>query len=149
MKNTLLLALFIATGAMAVQSCKKNDDSDPTLYTRLGGNNSIKAVVDKFVEYVATDTVINDKFVSTIANNRVDNLKMQLVNQIGEASGGPEKYTGLSMKEAHKGMMITEVEFNALVADLGKALTFYNVPEKEQMELVNILAPLQPDIVGQ
>ena len=39
--------------------------------------------------------------------------------------------------------------FNALVGDLVAALDFYNVPEQEKNDLLAILGPMKPDIVGQ
>jgi hemoglobin len=46
-------------------------------------------------------------------------------------------------------MHIRRRHFNALVADLGKALNKFKVPAREQRELVAILAPLKGQIVGQ
>ncbi|MCB0697966.1 MAG: group 1 truncated hemoglobin [Chitinophagaceae bacterium] len=151
---TYATILFVA-GALTFGACKKKEDTMPTtttmtktLYERLGGNDAIKAVVDKFIEYVAADTAINSFFAETVAQNRVDALKMNLVNQIGEGTGGPEKYTGKSMADAHKGMNIQNDDFDALVGDLVKALDFYNVPEQEKGELLDILGPMRSDIVG-
>ena len=46
-------------------------------------------------------------------------------------------------------MKITEAEWNATVEDLVKALDKHKVPEKEKQELLGLLAPMRPDIVGQ
>jgi hemoglobin len=75
---------------------------------------------------------------------------LNLIDQIGQATGGPLQYKGLSMPMpmAHQGMNITNVEFNALVAELGKAMTTKGVPATRQTEAVNILAPLKSSIVG-
>jgi hemoglobin len=51
------------------------------------------------------------------------------------------------MKETHKGLAITEDEFNYVVDDLIKTLDKYKVPEKEKQELLAILGPMKPDIV--
>jgi hemoglobin len=72
---------------------------------------------------------------------------MHLVNQIGQATGGPEKYTGRDMKTAHAGMMITKAHFDALVEDLVKALDQFKVPEREKNELLGLLGPMEKDIV--
>jgi len=53
------------------------------------------------------------------------------------------------MKTAHKGMGITDADFNALVEDLVKSLDKFKVPEKEKGELLTTLASLKPQIVGQ
>ena len=54
-------------------------------------------------------------------------LKMHLVNQICEASGGPCTYTGRTMKQTHKGMGVTDAAFGALVDDLVSALDQHKV----------------------
>jgi hemoglobin len=53
------------------------------------------------------------------------------------------------MKTSHKDMKITEAEWNATVEDLVKTLDKYKVPEKEKNDLLALLGPMKPDIVGQ
>jgi hemoglobin len=140
--------------ALAFAACggggKKGDtttttttSSEKSLYDRLGGKDAISAVVDTFVANVAADTRINAMF----ANADIPNLKAKLVDQICQATGGPCTYTGKNMKDAHTGMNIKEADFTALVEDLKKALAQYNVPEKEQSELLGALATMKGDIV--
>jgi hemoglobin len=117
--------------------------SEKSLYDRLGGKDAIAAVVDNFVGNVAADTRINAMF----ANADIPNLKTKLVDQICQATGGPCTYTGKNMKDAHTGMNIKEADFNALVEDLKKSLDKFNVPEKEQSELLGALATMKGDIV--
>jgi hypothetical protein len=67
--------------------------------------------------------VINKFFAITVqSQERVDDLKMNLVDLVGQTVGGTEKYTGLSMKAAHIGMGIKDKHFQALVGDLVKSL---------------------------
>jgi hemoglobin len=70
-----------------------------------------------------------------------------LVDQICAQTGGPCTYTGRSMKEAHANMGITEGEFDALVEDLVTTLKAFNVPDKEQNELLTALGTMKVDIV--
>ncbi|HZF40705.1 MAG TPA: group 1 truncated hemoglobin, partial [Blastocatellia bacterium] len=114
-----------------------------SLYTRLGGKDAIKAVVDELATIAAGDARINKKF----AKSNLDRLKFELVEQICAATGGPCKYTGRDMKTAHKNMSVTEGEFNALVEDLVAALDKFNVGANEKKELLGILAPMKPQIV--
>jgi hemoglobin len=147
-----MLKVFALTLALA--ACgggKKGGDttttaSNKTLYERLGGQDAIKAVVKDFVEEnVAKDTRINARF----ANSDIPHLEQMLTEQICAGTGGPCKYTGKNMKEAHTGMKITEDEFNALVEDLKKSLDKFKVPAQEQQDLLGVLGPMKPDIVGQ
>ena len=65
------------------------------------------------------------------------------------ASGGAEKYTGMTMKAAHKGMNIKDDEFNALVEDLTASLVKFDVQSKAKIELLTVLGGMRADIVGQ
>jgi len=114
-----------------------------SLYERLGGINAITAVVENFRDRVAGDTRINQKFAKT----DLGRLTRMLVDQVCEAAGGPCKYTGRSMKDAHAGMKVTSGEFDALVQDLVATLNHFKVGKKEQDEILAVLGPLQADIV--
>jgi hemoglobin len=117
--------------------------AEKSLYDRLGGEAAITAVVDEFVANVAADARINKFFATT----DIAKLKGHLVNQIGQATGGPQEYTGRDMKTAHAGMGIDQAAFDALVEDLVKALDKFSVAEREKGELLAILGPMKADIV--
>ena len=114
-----------------------------SLYDRLGGQPAIVAVVDDFVANVAADKRVNRLFRKTDTTK----LKARLVEQMCQATGGPCTYTGKSMKDAHKGMGITDAQFNAVVEDLNKSLAKFNVPAQEQADLLAILGPMRADMV--
>jgi hemoglobin len=121
---------------------------DKTLYERLGGKKSITAVVDEFVSRVAMDNRINHFFAQTAGDPaRMKAFKMNLVDQICQASGGPCKYTGKDMKSAHAGMGIASADFNALVEDLVGALDHFKVGMQEKNDLLGALGPMKSDIV--
>lgn len=121
---------------------------DKTLYDRLGGKKVITAVVDEFVGRVAADARINRYFAATAGDSkRLASFKMNLVDQICQAAGGPCKYTGKDMKTAHAGMGITSADFDALVQDLVGALDKFKVGEKDKGELLGALGPMKSDIV--
>jgi len=134
-----LILIVLLVGSTFAQAKK----SSKTLYDRLGGKDAITAVVDEFVSRVAADNRINRFFAST----DIKMLRMHLVNQICEASGGPCKYTGRSMKDAHKGMGISGADFNALVEDLVGALDKFKVAKADKDQLLGVLGPMQKDIV--
>jgi hemoglobin len=114
------------------------------LISKARGQPAITAVVDDFVANVAADNRFNHYF----ARTDIPHLKRELVDQICQATGGPCTYTGKPMRVVHAGMHITDADFNALVQDLVKSLNKFNVPPQEQQELLGILGPLKPDIVG-
>ena len=114
-----------------------------SLYDRLGGKDAIVAVVDDFSSRCAADGRINQKF----ARTDITRLRKMLVDQVCEATGGPCRYTGRDMKEAHLDMGVTAGEFSALVGNLIATLTQFKVPQAEQDELISALAPMKGDIV--
>jgi hemoglobin len=114
-----------------------------SLYERLGGLDSITAVVDSFSARCAGDDRINSKF----ARTDIARLKKMLVDQVCEATGGPCTYTGRAMRPAHDGMGVTGGEFDALVEDLVATLDEFGVPKPEQDELLGLLGPMREDIV--
>jgi hemoglobin len=162
--------LFLLAGSFLVtSSCSKDDDdnttpvAEATLYDRLGKVAGVSTVVDTFLGNVVAETQTpTSKLKRTFqpllnevgSRNpfevpRVILLRNNLIDQIGQAAGGPLIYKGKPMPEAHRNMRITDDEFNALVAALGSALTTNNVPQKEQGELVAILGGLKGTIVNQ
>lgn len=154
MKSTFKLALCLIGFGLVLASCEKDDDmqtQEPQkseLYVRLGENVGISKVVDDFIGVVVGDNRINGFFAATAqSQERVDALKMNLVNQIGEAVGGPEVYTGLSMKAAHQGMGITDSAFDALVEDLVIALSSNGVGNDDINTIGSVLLPMRSDIV--
>jgi hemoglobin len=143
------IAAVLAFGSLNIASADKKM-TPKTLYSRLGGKKAITAVVDEFVNNCAGDTRINKFFADTAKDpKRLAKFKKNLVNQICQASGGPCKYTGKDMKTAHKGMGITDADFNALVEDLVKALDKFHVGATEKNELLGALGGMKGDIVGQ
>ena len=137
---------ILALGMLVVlAACSSMMESKPeaSLYDRLGGKPAITAVVDDFVGNVAADSRINGFF----ARANVPHLKMMLVDQICEASGGPCKYTGRDMKSAHAGMGVGDAQFGALVEDLVKSLDKFKVPAREKNELLAALGSMKKDIV--
>ena len=149
--DPLRRALVVAavTSTFVVAGCQSmpaaTGMAQKSLYDRLGGQPAITAVVDDFVANVAADNRINGFF----ARTDIPRLKKNLADQICAGTGGPCTYTGKDMRSAHKGMNITDAQFNALVEDLNRTLDKFKVPAREQGELLAILAPMKPQIVGQ
>src|SRR5438067_5066297 len=142
------IAALVAAGWLGIASAQEMKMK--SLYSRLGGKKAITAVVDEFVNNVAGDGRINKFFADTAKDpKRLAKFKGNLVDQICMASGGPCKYKGKDMKTAHKGMGISDGDFNALVEDLVKALDANHVSADAKNTLLGALGPMKGDIVGQ
>jgi hemoglobin len=142
------LPAFVASAQGAPTAGKekaqaKSGTAKRSLYERLGGKKAITAVVDDFTARVVKDDRINAKF----GKSDDERLRVLLIEQICEATGGPCKYRGRDMKATHARMGVTAGEFDALVEDLVASLNQFKVGKAEQDELLAALAPMKKDIV--
>src|ERR1700733_8777188 len=149
MQNLLKISTVL-TLAAALAMPAASPAADKTLYERLGGKKAITKVVGEFVSRGALDARINHYFAQTAGDPaRMKKFKLNLVYHICQASGGPFRYAGKNMKDAHAGMGITSADFNALVEDLSGALDKFKGQNREKNELLGALAPMKSDIVSE
>jgi hemoglobin len=148
-RNRFRAVLAVAALAGLLAACQGDRQmsmsKEPALYDRLGGKPAITAVVDEFVARVAADNRINGRF----ANTDIPRLKAMLVDQVCEASGGPCKYAGRDMRSAHRGMNLSEREFDITGRHLAGALDKFKVLAKEKNELMAAIGSMEGQIVGQ
>ena len=123
--------------------------SEPSLYDRLGGVHNIATVVDDFIERLLVNETLNANPAINEARERVPKagLKFRVTALVCQATGGPQNYTGRSMKESHQHLNITEEEWQAMLADFKESLDKFQVPENEQTELFAIVESTKGDIV--
>ena len=137
-------ALVVAAGATQAGS-----EPEKSLYDRLGGVYAIASVVDDFIERLLANDVLNANPNIAEARDRVPKagLKFRVTALMCEVTGGPQKYTGRSMKESHQHMNITEREWKAMLKDFRATLKKFNVPKQETRELITIVESTKKDIV--
>ncbi len=127
----------------------KKVEPKATLWKRLGGEGNVRKVVDEFVATAGADPKVNvtrdGKY--KLDDEAVKGLKQKLVEFVSAGTGGPLKYTGKSMKEAHKGMMITDAEFNAAGGHFKKALEKFGAKPADVDATMKILGGTRKDIV--
>ena len=146
---SLAIALALALGCTPPPTLDAESGAAPeaptvSLYERLGGLPAITAVVDDFIGRLRKDPVVKDRFEAL----NVPRFRAKLIEQVGEVSGGPQRYTGIDMLTLHTGMDITEEEFNAVVGDLTASLNAFRVPEREQRETLAAIGQLKDQIVA-
>ncbi len=106
-----MTAILLGTTLHAVAG----EEEEPSLYDRLGGVYNIATIVDYFIERVLVNDRLNANPAVREALDRVPKagLKFRVTALICEVAGGPEKYNGLSMKESHAHLNITETEWRS------------------------------------
>lgn len=120
-----------------------------TLYDRLGGIYNIAAVVDDFIDRIMINPMLNANPRVDEAHHRVSKagFKYLVTEMVGWATGGPQRYTGKTMKESHELLQITEQEWQVFLDDFQATLDKFQVPAGEQTELFAIVGSTKGDIV--
>ena len=106
---------------------RRKPGKKPSLYDRLGGYFGIAAVVNRFSDEIITNPVLNVNpalraWNETEAEARLPGLKFGRTLWIAAVAGGPFKYTGLPLTEAHAEFNLTADEFAEVGAEIVRAL---------------------------
>ena len=142
MRKLPLLLLALAAALLFGQTSFAQE----TLYKRLGGYDAIAAVTDDFVGRLVTNKDLT-KFFTGASDDSKKRIRMHIIDLICEKSGGPCNYIGRDMKTTHKGLGITEAEWNTSASLLTETLNKFKVGKKEQDELLAIVTSVKNDIV--
>lgn len=148
-----ILTSCLTLGALLLMTSGAYGDShkasEKSLYDRLGGLPPIAVVVNDFIDLMVPDAELNKNPAIAEARKHVPApyLKFQVTNQMCEATGGPCKYTGRTMKASHAHLNITEKEWDRGVTLFKQVLAKHKVPDREQQELLAIFDSTKADIV--
>ena len=123
--------------------------SHHSLYERLGGVYAIAAVVDDFINRIMDDSRLNANPKVDEAHHRISKagFKYLVTEQVCWAAGGPQRYTGKSMRDSHAHLDITEFEWQSFLDDLHQTFDKFDVPAAERAELLAIVESTKSDIV--
>lgn len=128
---------------------EEKSTENESLYERLGGVFAIATVVDDFIDRVMANPVLNANPKVNEAHHKVPpaGFKYLVTEMVCWATGGPQSYTGKSMKDSHEHLDITEAEWQDFLKDFQNSLDKFEVPAAEQAELFAIVESTKADIV--
>ena len=141
-----LLFAAIALFALALALPPAALAQEKSLYVRLGGYDAISAVVDDFAPKLFADPVVGKRFFGMGDDSRAS-FRQKNKNLVCIATGGPCKVISRPAAVVHGGLGIKASEFDIVVNHLVDTLNKFEVPAKEQQELLTIIGSLRPDIV--
>jgi hemoglobin len=143
----------------------KEKQVQKSLYERVGGEAGVREIVDDFIARAMADPRINwerkgikSRGALGLRRNseewqpseqNVAKLKQHMTEFIALATGGPTQYGGRDIRELHRGMSVTNAEFDATVGAFKATLDKLRVATAEQRELLAILESTRPQIVEQ
>ncbi len=137
MKTTLAL-LTMAAALFAAPAFAAD-----TLFVDMGGQPGIDRLVDASVDNYLADDRIKDTF----SESNMDRVRAEFKVQFCQVAGGPCSYSGHNMAAAHKGLHLTNADFNAVVEDLQAAMTSCDISFATQNRFLARLAPYQHQVV--
>ncbi len=117
-----------------------------TLYTRLGGYDSIAAVADNLLPRLMSDPQLR-RFWDHRGEDGLQREKQLLVDFLSSSAGGPLLYTGRDMKTSHKGMRISESDWSIFLGHLNATLDHFQVPQTERGDVLAFIDSTKRDIV--
>jgi hemoglobin len=141
----LVLALGFA-GAFAQQRPPAAAPQVKTLYERLGGYDTIAAIVDEVGSRFATDDQLR-RFFRSHSKDSLTRQRQHAVDLICDLSGGPCYYIGRDLKTTHGGLGVSPSDWTRAMGLLGEVLIKIEVAERERKEFLALIATLEPQIV--
>jgi hemoglobin len=119
-----------------------------SLFERLGGSSGINALVHDIVALHMENPVIRARFRPYLETpDKLEVTKKHLCAFLEAGSGGTAKYTGRNMKDAHRGMNISEAEYMAATDDILAVLRKHRIDEQTQKDVLAIAYSLKGDIL--
>jgi hemoglobin len=146
-----LAAVLLVTPWGVSSACDGREPAPtaPSLYERLGGVNNIAVLIDDIIERAYVNEVFK-------ANPRIEKAherfpkpayKFNATALACMVMGGPQNYTGRSLKEAHQHLRVDEREWQELITIFRDSMNSFNVPRQEQDEVIAIIESTKGDIV--
>ena len=119
-----------------------------SLFDRLGGSSGITVLVEDIVAAHLKNAAIRARFEPYLEiPEKLAEAKNHLCAFLAAGSGGPQLYTGKSMREVHRGMNISVNEYVAAIDDILEVLRKHQIDELTQREVLAIAYSLKDEIV--
>jgi len=136
MKRSIALGFLLLTAAPAF--------AEDTLFADMGG----QAGIDRIVEASVDNYLAYGRIKAIFDESNIDRLRAEFKVQFCQVAGGPCDYKGHDMTAAHKGLHLTNANFNAVVEDLQDAMDRIGLPSAIQNRFLARLTPMQRQVVS-
>ncbi len=120
-------------------------DQAQTLFERIGGEETVASLVDAFYARVLSDPELAAFFENT-SMNKLRHMQREF---FAAALGGPIRYTGRSLSEAHYGRGITVQHLRRFVDHLLATLRAFDLAEEDVYEIATRIDTYADEVLGQ
>ena len=112
--------------------------ADKSLYERLGGYDAICAATDDLLSRLMNDPQLKNYWKGASYDNR-RKARQQIVDFMAEAAGGPAFYVGRDMKTSHRGLGITDQDWQTFLGHVHATLDHFAVQAREKSEVLGFV----------
>jgi hemoglobin len=162
---TLVLSLVLSTGCAGAGRKDRAPRFDAektgkTLYQRLGqmepskgepklnATYRIASIVSEVVDRMNANRVIMANPKVTGINQRVmPGHKFEFTLMVLEKAGGPQKYTGRRLDEAHRHLGITDEQWAAMMTEFDDVLGKQGCPARETKDFLNLIESTRSGVI--
>ena len=120
--------------------------TEKTLYERLGGYDAITAVVNNLLPRLMSDSQLG-RFWENRGEDGIKREEQLLIDFLCSNAGGPLLYTGRDNKTSHKGMGITESDWEKFIGHINATLDNFKLPQQERSDVIEFIESTKTDIV--
>ena len=120
--------------------------TEKTLYERLGGYDAIAAVVHDLLPRLMSDSRLG-RFWENRGEDGINREEQLLIDFLCSSAGGPLLYTGRDNKTSHKGMGISESDWEKFTGHLNATLEKFQLPQQERSDVIGFIESTKADIV--
>jgi len=113
-----------------------------SLYDTIGGLPALEAAIQQFSVRVAQDP----ELASLFGGMDLHKLKSRLIAYLGEAIGGPIRYTGSTLRRVHAQPDSEQRYFDALAHHLSETLSEFGIDEALAVAALERVWPLATQI---
>jgi len=124
--------------------------ADQSLYERIGGVNALAMVVDRFSDEIVKNPKLNTnpQLREWNGSGQLPGLKFMRTLWLCETAGGPFRYTGRDLGDAHKDLHITPEEFDEVGVEIARALDHFKVPDRERQEVLDAIVARKNEVIN-
>jgi hemoglobin len=133
----------LAVTTITPESTPAAEREPVSIYEAIGGRAALRAAVDVLYQRLLADPELAPFFPGGVGVRH----RAFVVTALGEALGGPERYRGPFLPDAHRGLGITDAQFDRTAGHLSDTLDELAVPRALADQVIGIVAGLRPAIV--
>lgn len=119
-------------------------EQQPSLFTRIGGNEAIAPLVDEFYLRIMGDEELAPFF----EKSSMEHIRGMQREFLTVALGGDPVYQGRPLAHVHHGRGIKPHHFNLFIKHLGEVLRDHGIAGEEMNEVITHINTYVDEIVG-